>query len=190
MKLSTHILTGLLLIAFGAGVGVSQYYLPSLEVNSTTPSSFSGIQSAFCPSPACEELVLETLEGSTSRIWVAMYSFTNADLAQGLITAKNKGVDVRVVVEKQQAGGQYSQHQELAAAGIPVRIDANPSLMHHKFGVVDNGVVITGSMNWTGNGVGENNENLVIIASSELNTKFASEFDSVWNDSIPYAEGN
>ncbi len=188
MKLSTHILTGLLLIAFGAGVGVSQYYLPSLEASIAPPSSFSGIQSAFCPSPACEELVLQTVEGSTSRVWVAMYSFTNADLAQGLIQAKNNGVDVRVVVEKQQAGGQYSQHQELAAAGIPVRIDTNPNLMHHKFAVIDNSMVITGSMNWTGNGVGENNENLVIIASPELNTKFASEFDAVWNDSTPFTE--
>jgi phosphatidylserine/phosphatidylglycerophosphate/cardiolipin synthase-like enzyme len=115
-----------------------------------------------------------------------MYSFTNPALAEGLIQAKNKGVDVRVVVEKQQAGGQYSQHQELAAAGIPVRIDTNPSLMHHKFAVVDVGVVITGSMNWTGNGVGENNENVVIIASPELNSKYAEEFDRVWNDSIPF----
>jgi phosphatidylserine/phosphatidylglycerophosphate/cardiolipin synthase-like enzyme len=118
-----------------------------------------------------------------------MYSFTNPDLAQGLIQAKSRGLDVRVVVEKQQAGGQYSQHQELAAAGIPVRIDTNPSLMHHKFAVVDDSTVITGSMNWTGNGVGENNENLVIITSPELNTKFSGEFDAVWNDSIPFEGG-
>lgn len=189
MKLSIHLLTGLLLIAFGAGVGIAHYYLLDPSYNTTPPASFSGIQSAFCPSPGCVVLPTAALSGAKSRVWVAMYSFTNTDLASSLQAAKNKGLDVRVIVEKQQAGGKYSQHDELAAAGIPVRIDTNPSLMHDKFAVIDNDIVITGSMNWTGNGVGENNENVVIIASAELNQKFATEFDKIWNDSLPFEGG-
>ena len=177
---------GLILITFGVGIFAGQYYLPSLVVPPDAPVSFTGIQSEFCPSPECESLVTFTLAQAKSRAWVAMYSFTNQTIAQALIDAKNRGVDVRVIVEKQQAAGQYSQHQEVFAAGIPVTIDTNPQLMHHKFAVIDDGAVITGSMNWTGNGVGENNENELVIHSSELNQKFALEFQKVWDESNAY----
>lgn len=186
MKISLHTLTGFLLIAFGIGIFAGQYYIPSIVASSNPPSSFSGIQTVFCPSPACESLVLSTLQEADTRIWVAMYSFTNENLAQGLMDAKQRGVDVRVIVDKQQAAGAYSQHQELFAAGIPVMIDTNPQLMHNKFAVIDENVLINGSMNWTGNGVGENNENEMVIHSGELNTTFAAEFQKIWNESNAY----
>lgn len=186
MKLSTHTLTGLLLIVFGIGVFAGQYYFPSFIAPSSSPASFSGIQTAFCPSLECESLPISVINQSQTRVWVAMYSFTNENLAHTLIEAKQRGVDVRVIVEKQQAGGQYSQHQELAAAGIAVKIDTNPQLMHHKFAVVDSDILINGSMNWTGNGVGENNENELVIHSPELNQKFATEFEKVWDESVSF----
>ncbi len=186
MKLSPHVLSGLVLVVFGIGVFAGQYYIPSFSTPVSTSASFSGIQHAFCPSPQCESLPISVINQASSRIWVAMYSFTNQNLAKALIDAKQRGVDVRVIVEKQQAGGQYSQHQELAAAGIAVKIDTNPQLMHHKFAVVDAETLINGSMNWTGNGVGENNENELVIHSLELNQKFADEFQKVWDESVSY----
>lgn len=186
MKVSPHALTGLILLVFGIGIFAGQYYLPSLVVPPSPPVSFTGIQSEFCPSLECETLVIFTLDNAKSRAWVAMYSFTNQNIAEALINAKARGVDVRVIVEKQQAAGQYSQHQEMAEGGIPVKIDTNPQLMHHKFAVIDNDSLITGSMNWTGNGVGENNENELVIHSTELNQKFAAEFEKVWDESNSY----
>ncbi|MEK6970479.1 MAG: phospholipase D-like domain-containing protein [archaeon] len=189
MRPLTYLLGALFFLSFGVGVGLSYVQSSSPLPDAGLPSSFSGIRSAFCPSPACIALPLEAIEGSHSRVWVAMYSFTNESLAAALVQAHDRGVDVRVVVEKQQAGGSFSQHDELSAAGVPVRIDTNPSLMHHKFAIVDDSLILTGSMNWTGNGVGENNENLLSIASGELNQKYADEFDAIWNDSLPYSDG-
>lgn len=192
MHLSVKVLLGLLLVAFGAGafVGPNFSFTGLVSGSQPVPSGveFSGIQAAFCPSPACVTLTASAIDNANERIWVAMYSFTNTDLRDALIRAKNRGVDVKMIVEKQQAGGQYSQHDELAAAGIPVRIDTNPNLMHDKFAVLDHGMVITGSMNWTGNGVSENNENVNVISSPSLNAQYENEFTKVWNESMPYSE--
>lgn len=188
MKLSVTLIMGLLAVAFLAGASATGFV--SFAGTQTPPAEstpYSTMQTAFCPSQECTTLPVAALDSAHTRIWVAMYSFTNQDLADALIRARSRGIDVRVIVEKQQAGSQYSQHRNLADAGIPVRIDSNPNYMHHKFAVIDTDKLINGSMNWSGNGVGENNENVSLIASPELNQKFSSEFQKIWDDSDAFA---
>ncbi len=184
MKLSFSWVAGLLVIAFLAGASAASFF--SFGIGESAPVEsvpYSSIQTAFCPSAECTALPIAALDSARSRVWVAMYSFTNQDFADALIRAHARGVDVRVIVEKQQAGSQYSQHVALSTNGISVRIDSNPNFMHNKFAVIDSEKLINGSMNWTGNGVGENNENVLVIASPELNSKFADEFQKIWNES-------
>jgi phosphatidylserine/phosphatidylglycerophosphate/cardiolipin synthase-like enzyme len=109
-----------------------------------------------------------------------MYSFTNDQLGDALVRAQARGVDVRVILETQEDSSKYSEHSKLTAAGIPVRLDSNPQLLHDKFAVIDDAFVITGSMNWTQNGVKENNENELVIHSPQLNVQFANEFQKLW----------
>lgn len=192
MRIPLNLLFPALLAAFMAGVVLSSPFwsatgfsifaspssasLPSLPVNS--------LQAAFCPSPACESLAVSAVDAAQERIDVAMYSFTNDALGDALVRAKARGVDVRVVLESQQDSSKYSEHAKLSSAGIPMRVDSNPQLMHHKFAVIDARFVMTGSMNWTANGVRENNENVLVIASPELNAQFGNEFEKVWSVSV------
>ncbi|MFH0970861.1 MAG: phospholipase D family protein [Candidatus Diapherotrites archaeon] len=186
MNFSIKFLFGLLLLSFMVGLFFPQWLpLTGLVSAPSSSVSFSGIQSAFCPSLSCESIPIQFLNNAHSRVWIAMYSFTNQNLADAVMAAHKRGLDVRVIVEKQQAGSQFSLHDELAEKGIPVRIDTNPNLMHHKFAVVDNDGVITGSMNWTGNGVSGNNENVLVIHSNELNSQFEKEFVSLWEKFSP-----
>ncbi len=188
MKLSLSLVAGLLVTAFVLGTGTGALILPGAGAHPPAESiPFSSMQTAFCPSVECTNLPIAALDSARSRIWVAMYSFTNQDFADALIRARSRGVDVRVIVEKQQAGSQYSKHPSLSVAGIPVRIDSNPNYMHHKFAVIDAQQLINGSMNWSGNGVNENNENVSVIDSPELNEKFANEFQTIWSESDAYA---
>ncbi|MDP2666247.1 MAG: phospholipase D family protein [Candidatus Diapherotrites archaeon] len=189
MHLSPKVFLGILLLVFGVGLGVGvAHFSPTglvIQPTTQTPSSleYDSIQSAFCPSPICESLPLSAIHASQSKIDVAMYSFTHPQLAQALMDAHERGVVVRVLLERQQAGGSFSQLQNLRDAGLSVRIDANPSYMHHKFAVIDQTVVLTGSMNWSRNGVGENNENVLVIHSTALNARFAQEFETLWHQS-------
>lgn len=184
MRFSMATVVGFILFSFAAGLVSSSWisFVPS-PISDPRVSSENGIDVAFCPSSECTLLPVAALDSANHRIWVAIYSFTNPDFSDALIRAHERGVDVRVIVEKQQAGGQYSKHPELAEAGISVRIDSNPNYMHHKFAVIDEDKLINGSMNWSGNGVRENNENVMVIDSSPLNDLFSSEFQKVWDES-------
>jgi len=52
--------------------------------------------------------------------------------------------------------------------------------MHHKFVVVDDKIVATGSFNWTASAERWNRENLLVINSTSLARRYTKEFDKIW----------
>jgi phosphatidylserine/phosphatidylglycerophosphate/cardiolipin synthase-like enzyme len=111
-----------------------------------------------------------------------MFTFTLQQLADALIDAKNRGVDVRVVLERSQEANE-GVCSRLVAAGVEVRMDNNEALMHNKIAIVDSGVVLTGSFNWTESGNNSNNENLVVISDPILARSYEAQFQAIWNES-------
>ena len=67
---------------------------------------------------------------------------------------------------------------------VPVKQDGNPGFMHHKVIVVDEQLVITGSMNYSTNAEESNDENVIIIDNEDIARLYRQEFDRVWNLAI------
>ncbi len=134
----------------------------------------------FCPEDACSSQIIRQIDKSQSYVYVAMYSFTLDSLADALIRAKNRGVEVKVVIEKSQVG-KGSEYERLKNAGIDVRLDRNPDYMHNKFMIVDGKIITTGSFNWSKHADTANDENLLIVHSQELARKFEEEFFELWH---------
>jgi len=110
---------------------------------------------------------------------------THDDIAAALIRAHQRGAAVRVLVDKQQAGGRYADDEKLLAAGVPLLLDTKSGLMHHKFMVGDQKAVITGSFNWTKSADTRNAENFVIIRLSYAIKAFHLEFQRLWVENSP-----
>ena len=112
-----------------------------------------------------------------------MYTITNDRLACSLYSLFKKGVDVRIFTDDETIGSKGCHIQNLADSGIPVRHDNSiVGLMHHKFIVIDDEVLLNGSFNWTWNAVKSNNENLV-FSSDQIQIKlFKEEFNWLWEE--------
>lgn len=52
--------------------------------------------------------------------------------------------------------------------------------MHHKFIIIDNNILITGSTNWTMAAFFGNFENLMVTSESRLVKPFINEFEEIW----------
>jgi phosphatidylserine/phosphatidylglycerophosphate/cardiolipin synthase-like enzyme len=52
--------------------------------------------------------------------------------------------------------------------------------MHHKFVLLDDRIVLTGSYNWTFASEEQNYENLLILQDRTLIDQYRQEFDSLW----------
>lgn len=58
--------------------------------------------------------------------------------------------------------------------------NGNDGIMHDKFLVIDQKVVITGSLNWNASSIEDNNENIVIIRDKQVAKKYEDEFNRMW----------
>lgn len=90
------------------------------------------------------------LRSATRSIQVALFTFTHTNLADELIRAHKRGVDVTVVLDFYSGLGASAKIKEqLQLAGIKVRVSQGGKLLHHKFALIDGQTLIAGSANWT-----------------------------------------
>jgi phosphatidylserine/phosphatidylglycerophosphate/cardiolipin synthase-like enzyme len=76
------------------------------------------VESYFSPSDhPIENAVLPLIRGSLRTLDVAMFFFTSDVLADALIDARARGVDVRVILDAEGASSRYSVHPWLCAQG-------------------------------------------------------------------------
>ena len=125
--------------------------------------------------PSLEKRLVSRLSTAASRVDAALYHLSSTPIADAFIKAHRRGVQVRVVTETDNIDeNAIAQLQEV---GIPVADDGDPdSYMHHKFIVIDEQYVWTGSYNTTYNGAHRNKNNVIFIDSVPLAYNFTQEF--------------
>lgn len=131
------------------------------------------IEIYFSPKGGCTEAVVRELDAATSTIQVQAYSFTSAPISKALVNAHKRGVKIEVILDKSQRTEKYSEADFLRNMGVLVRIDAKHAIAHNKVMVIDDGVVITGSFNFTKAAEESNAENLLVIRDKALAAKYA-----------------
>jgi len=157
------------------------------------PVASSGtVQFAFTPQDDAEGMIVAAINGAKRQILVQAFNFTSRKLAHALIAAKRRGVDVRVTADRAQTfSGESSRIPDLAAAGIPVRLEIRYQNAHNKVMVIDAGLpdsaVVTGSYNWTYAAQRANAENVLIL---RRNPQVARAYAENWNrhaaEAVPY----
>lgn len=175
----------------------------------TTSPQSSGVMTAYFNYPVDSALPLpETANGAQNlashllaridaaarTIDLALYSFNDATsdpdvavtVAQSLITAKNRGVSVRMVHDNRPT---YAPLQSLIDAGIPVvKRDLTSGIMHNKFWVFDgrdtldpsDDWVVTGSWNMTDVGTYADAQNALFVQDQSLAAIYTKEFNEMF----------
>jgi len=159
-------------------------FLPSCQAQEQPQPSLPPIEVYFSPKGGCTEAVVKELNAAKKTILVQAYSFTSAPIAKALVEAHKRGVDVRVVLDKSQRTEKYSSADFVLHAGIPVWIDAKHNIAHNKIIVLDDGVVVTGSFNFTKNAEEHNAENLLVIRDKTLAAKYTAN----WTSHVEHSE--
>jgi phosphatidylserine/phosphatidylglycerophosphate/cardiolipin synthase-like enzyme len=133
----------------------------------------SATVSCFTPGQDCAAVIADAIAGSRTTIRVQAYSFTDPDIAAALIAAYRRGVDVRVIIDRQHAFEKGGMMPALAQAGIPVSVDPIAGLAHSKVMIIDDRIVITGSYNFTESAAHRNAENLLVVSDATLAARYA-----------------
>ena len=114
----------------------------------------------FCQTDDCEHVMLNEL-GKAEEIQCAFYDLDLETVEQLLV---QKQADLLVYEEN------------YAGVGQPI---SSKGYMHHKFCVLDQHTVLTGSTNPTENGVRKNDNNLLVIESRTIAYRYLAEFEQL-----------
>ena len=77
------------------------------------------------------------------------YGMTSPTIADALIKAHERGVKVRILLDKSNLKDKWSKRSVLVDSGIDVGIDEVSGIAHNKVMIIDEETVITGSYNLT-----------------------------------------
>jgi len=139
----------------------------------------SQVQVYFCPQDDCADNLIKRIDSADSNIFIAVYSFTHDKVADALVRAKEKGVEVKVVFDSVQGSNSSSDDEFLASKGIEVFSRDGSGSMHNKYAIIDMGLVATGSFNYSMNADTKNEENLLFVQSADLALQYKSNFDYI-----------
>lgn len=142
----------------------------SVQVMFTSPHARGEAQDAG----GLDLILAEAIDSAQERVDIAAYDFDLILVAEALVNAQERGLDIRLVTDSDyvdEAGTALVQQ-----AGIPVIGDERDPLMHNKFVIIDERWIWTGSWNLTENGTYRNNNNTVRIDSPALAQNYSVEF--------------
>jgi phosphatidylserine/phosphatidylglycerophosphate/cardiolipin synthase-like enzyme len=141
----------------------------------------------FSPEDQLDKRLIELIEKETKSIHVCVYTFTHRAIAEALIDAHKRGVEVQVVVDRFSVKIK-SPLQKLADAGIPVSVwdpdrlrrkQAHRPLMHNKFCVFGADKVWTGSFNFTYEASKIHQENGIVLQDASLASAYKGQFHTI-----------
>lgn len=126
-------------------------------------------------------VVLPLIKNAKSYIYIPTFVLTEKRVTEELIKAKQRGVDVRIIIDALNASIKHSKHKELRAGNVLVKTENYAGKMHSKSMIIDDKYTIIGSMNFSYSGENRNDENLIVIKDSKTARFYKDFFLYQWN---------
>ena len=125
--------------------------------------------------------VIPIINSAKHYIYIPAFLITHDELAQSLINAKKRRIDVKLIVDATNPFMPRSKVKMLRASGIPVKIENYAGKLHSKSIIIDDKYIIAGSMNFSKSGENKNDENALIIEDERLAKYYRGFFEYLWN---------
>ncbi|EAU5656430.1 phospholipase D family protein [Salmonella enterica] len=171
-------------------IHVRRWLLPGLlglAMCAPVPFTYAvSIETGFSPECTALQLVLKTIETAQQEIRLMGYSFTSPEVVSALVSAKRRGVDVRVVLDWKANIGKNNNASRaamnlLAGAGIPVRTVSAYKILHDKVIIADGRHTEVGSFNFSRAADRSNSENVLVVWDEPVVAqKYLSHWASRW----------
>lgn len=148
----------------------------SAVIAATVPAGITGehtyqatgtVDVAFSPNGGITAMIINEISLAKTSIEVQAYWLSNIDIGNALVAAHQRGVLVRINLDKSQETASVSLYKNLKDAGIPVKVDRQLAIAHNKIMIIDNKNIITGSFNFTRAAETSNGENCLVLHDNE-----------------------
>lgn len=183
--------------------GVKKPYRPVQTVqvgNTTIDVQFSPTSPTSPWSQSTNGLIAKTLTTSSQSVDLALFVFSDQNIANTLEQQSRHNVQIRAVFDPDFIYRPYSEALDMMGVTLSnkCKVEANNhpwlqpittvgvpqlpkgDLLHHKFAVIDKSKVITGSHNWSKSANSSNDETLLVIHSPTVAAHYQQEFERLY----------
>lgn len=132
--------------------------------------------------------IIQSIDSSVSEISIAVAWFTHRELYQAILSALDRKVQVSIIliddiINRGPNGIDFSSYLE---KGGRIRfVDTRNLLMHNKFCLFDDKLLISGSYNWTYSAELRNEENIIATTEDSVCSAFRIQFNKLWEKLSP-----
>ena len=171
---------------------VSSVFIRVPEVLASTETGVATVAVAFSPRDDVAGLIVRKIAQAKESVQMQAYLFTDRRIANALLAARKRGLEVEVIGDAAQNGNGGLPHlKALDRAGARVFLNSAYAAAHDKIVILDGAgsgaAVITGSYNFTAAAQAKNAENVVVISGNRaLTDRFVANFAFHRNQSQPW----
>ena len=128
-----------------------------------------------------QDVIIDHISHASYSLKIAMAWFTNPLIFNALLRACKRDVDVHLLINNDAINNRPNglPFNKLIEEEAKLYIAETPDLIHNKFCIVDNKIVIDGSYNWTVLAETNNDENIVVIENGKVIKSFISAFENL-----------
>lgn len=131
--------------------------------------------------PISESWIIDKIDASQERVWIAVYTLTLPNLRESLVRAQQRGVDVRVILEKfpfWNTGINRETEVFLQKNAIPLHLSGEKqfAFMHAKFSIIDKSWIVE-TANWTRSSFSTNREFFISGTDTAIRENLVTIFD-------------
>lgn len=124
--------------------------------------------------------ILPLIKNAKKYIYIPAFLITDRRLADELIAAKNRNVEVKIILDALNAHSKYSQIKYLRTNGIEVKAENYAGKLHSKMIIIDDEITVLGSMNFSKSGQNYNDENVLVIRNHQIAAGYREFFEYLW----------
>ncbi len=157
-----------------------------LAVLFATGTTYAKTEVLFSPRGSIKDAIIKNIISSRSTIDVTAFTFTAGDIAEALYQAKERGVEVRVIIDQSQDAKNYSVLKFLKEEGFNLQfLKGNVGgSMNNAFAIFDDKLLVTGSYTWTEYAEKFNYENAIFLDEPDVVDKYKKEFEMLYERGV------
>ncbi|CAN5425902.1 phospholipase D-like domain-containing protein [soil metagenome] len=140
----------------------------------------------FSPGESCRQAINSHINSASVSLKICIFTISDDMIAQAILAAKKRNVAIQLLTDNDKLLDLGSDITQLSKEGIAVKVDNTSNHMHHKFMVIDEKTLLTGSYNWTRSAEKFNQENIIVTSEAGLVRSFCVEFERLWGTMEPY----
>ncbi len=137
----------------------------------------------FTDGVECKSKIIDSIKSASKSIKVAMAFFTDREIADILIQSRNRNIEV-VVILSTDKNNEKIKSVLFPHCKVYTHAANGRGIMHHKFCIIDESLLLHGSYNYTYNALNNNEESLNISDSYSLIKDYSTIFNNLLDNSI------